>query len=229
MSSVIQKVIDLIYLPLLIIRSYGFEDGTSDQIHYENILLPIDSSRRAECALSAGILLAQGETLTKHANKVKAASPAADFPSHGIPLANGIDLEPRVFLTSVICPPQIPIPAPYPVEIHLLSDQLLQVSRDAVLAYLAETKHRLPVESELRVVESSNISSAIQELAEQENIDLIVMSAHGYSGQFDRPYGNVTRNTIERGTKSTLVIQDIPRSQVQLTDAAVAAGKSGRR
>jgi nucleotide-binding universal stress UspA family protein len=61
-SSVIQKVINLVYLPVLIVRAYN-QSGTDDgRIHYRRILLPIDSSRRSEYSLSAGIALAQGET-----------------------------------------------------------------------------------------------------------------------------------------------------------------------
>jgi nucleotide-binding universal stress UspA family protein len=87
----------------------------------------------------------------------------------------------------------------------------------------------LPVESEAHVVESNNVVSAIQGLAEQEDIDLVVLSAHGYTGQSTWPYGNVTRNYMEHGTKPVLVIQDISRSQVQPTVAEMTAEESGRR
>ena len=60
-SSVTQKVINLIYLPVLIVRAYNQPETENARIHYRRILLPIDSSRRAECALSAGIALARGE------------------------------------------------------------------------------------------------------------------------------------------------------------------------
>lgn len=229
MSSIIQKVIDLVYLPLLIVRSHDLQEEQNDRIHYRNLLLPIDSSRRAECALSAAILLAQGEKLMEHADEVEVALPGIETPSSGFPAPESVFLESKLMLASVIRPPEIPIPAPYPDEIRLLSDQLLQVSRKAVLAYLREMKLRLPIESEIRVVESNNVSSAIQELAEQENIDLVVMSAHGYSGQLTDPYGNVTRNSIERGIKSILIIQDIPLSQVRMTVSATAAENSGKR
>jgi nucleotide-binding universal stress UspA family protein len=229
MSSIIQKVIDLIYLPLLIVRSHDLQEEPNDRIHYRNLLLPIDSSRRAECALSAAIVLAQGEKLMERAAEVEVAMPGAESPSSEFPELDGISLEPKLFLASVIRPPEIPIPAPYPAEISQLSDRLLQVSREAVLAYLREMKLRLPIESEIRIVESNNISSAIQELAEKENIDLVVMSAHGYSGQLTDPYGNVTRNSIERGIKSILIIQDIPLSQVRISVSAAAAEKSGKR
>jgi nucleotide-binding universal stress UspA family protein len=222
MSSIIQKVIDLVYLPLLIVRSHDLQGEQDDRIHYRNLLLPIDSSRRAESALSASIVLAQGEKLIERAAEIEGTMPGMETTITKLQ-------EPKLILASVIRPPEIPIPAPYPIEIQKLSDRLLQVSRKAVLAYLREMKQRLPIESEIRVVENSNISSAIQELAEQENIDLVVMSAHGYSGQLTDPYGNVTRNSIERGIKSMLIIQDIPLSQVRLTVSAAAAENSGSR
>ncbi len=84
----------------------------------------------------------------------------------------------------MIKPPEIPIPEPYPVEIEQLSEQLMDVSRQAVRNYLNEMKERLPVECETCVVENNNVSSAIQELASQEeDIDLVVLCAHGYTGQ----------------------------------------------
>jgi nucleotide-binding universal stress UspA family protein len=90
-------------------------------------------------------------------------------------------------------------------------------------------KERLPVDVEIRVIESTSVTSAIQELTEKEDIDLVILSAHGYSGQVNWPYGSVARNYIEHGVRSVLVIQDVPRSQIRQTEAEIAAEKSGRR
>ncbi len=226
-SSVIQKVIDLVYLPLLIVRSYDQQEETNEPVHYQRILLPIDSSRRAEHVLSAGIVLAQGETLLQSTAEGDLSRNGNASPEGSIP--KGVSLKPKLFLTSVITPPEIPLPKPYPADIEKLSDQLLHVSREAVLSYLSEVKQRLPVESEIRVIEGNNVASAIQELADQEDMDLILISAHGYTGQFTYPYGNVARSSIERGTKSILVLQDVPLAQVRSTVAALAAEKSGIR
>lgn len=138
-------------------------------------------------------------------------------------------LNTKLILATVIKPPELPIPEPYPVEIAQLSERLVQVGRRTVRDYLNEIAERLPVECETRVVESDSVASAIQGLAEEEEIDLVVLSAHGYTGQSTRPYGNVTRDYMEHGTKPVLVIQDIPRSQVQPTVAEIAAEESGRR
>jgi nucleotide-binding universal stress UspA family protein len=134
-----------------------------------------------------------------------------------------------LFLVAVIRPPELPIPEPFPIEINQLTDNLLRLSHQAVETYLYEMKERLPVECDTCVVESISVPSAIQELAEQEDIDMVVLCAHGYSGQVTWPYGTVTRNYIEHGTKPLLIVQDVPLSQVRPTAAEVAAEKSGRR
>ena len=223
-SSVTQKVINLIYLPVLIVRAYN-QPGTEDaRIRYRRILLPIDSSRRAECALPAGIALARGgEMAMGLASEANSLSPHPTAPAAS-------SLQTKLILASVIKPPEIPIPEPYPVEIEQLSEQLMNVSRQTVSNYLNEMKERLPVECETCVIENISVNSAIQELASQDqDIDLVVLSAHGYTGQSTWPYGSVARNYMEHGTKPVLVIQDVPRSQAQPTTAEIAAEKSGRR
>jgi len=210
MSSVTQKVINLIYLPVLLVRAYNETSSAESIQRYRRILLPIDSSRRAECALSAGIELARGEM-------------AADTP----PGSSGNAA--KLLLAAVIRSPEMPIPEPLPLEISQLTEQLLQVSRMAVTKYLSEMTARLPVNCESCVVENVSVASAIQELADQEDVDLVVLCAHGYSGRVNWPYGTVTRNYMEHGTKPVLVIQDVSRSQVRPTAAEDAAEKSGRR
>jgi nucleotide-binding universal stress UspA family protein len=209
-SSVTQKVLNLVYLPILIVRAYASPIMDENRIRYHRILLPIDSSRRAECSLSAGIELARGE-----------------MSSGSTPGAAGD--KSTLFLAAVIRPPELPIPEPLPIEISQLIEKLLRLSRQAVERYLYEMKERLPVECDTCVVESTSVPAAIQELADQEDIDLVILCAHGYSGQVTWPYGTVTRNYIEHGTKPLLVIQDVPRSQVRPTTAEIAAEKSGRR
>jgi nucleotide-binding universal stress UspA family protein len=209
-SSVTQKVINQIYLPILIVRAFNQPMTDEGVIHYRRILLPIDSSRRAECSLSAGIQLARGETSTD--NTTQAAIGKS-----------------TLFLAAVIRPPELPIPEPFPIEISQLTEKLLRRSHEAVNQYLHEMKERLPVECDICVVESVSVASALQELADKEDIDMVILCAHGYSGHVTWPYGTVTRNYIEHGTKPLLVIQDVLRSQVRPTAAELAAEKSGRR
>ena len=217
LSSVSQKVINLAYLHVLVVRAYAQTGSDDDKICYHRILLPFDSSRRAETSLSAAIILSRSQISMRNTAEAEKTIPEASSES------------PKLVLAAVIKPPEIPIPKPYPPEIDQLSEQLMQVSRNAVNNYLNEMKGRLPVDCETCVVENDGVAAAINELASKDDIDLVVLSAHGYSGQFIWPYGTVTRNYIEHGTKPVLIIQDVPRSQVQPTAAQIAAEKSGSR
>ncbi|MHC1783818.1 MAG: universal stress protein [Anaerolineaceae bacterium] len=209
-SSITEKVVKRIYLPVLIIRSFRDLEVNEPLNRYHKILLPIDSSRRAECSLSAAIELTRGEM-------------AADVS------ASEDGEKSTLVLAAVIRPPEIPIPEPYPVKINLLSNQLRQISRQAVDKYLTELKIRLPVQCETRVVEKASVISALQELADEDDIDMVVLCAHGHSGQDIWPYGTVTLNYIEHGTKPVLIIQDVPLSHVRATAAEIAAEKSRSR
>lgn len=223
MSSVAQKVINLIFLPVLIVRSYIQPETEDARIHYRRILLPFDCSRRAECSLSAGIILTGGESAKKSETEGDARSMSHTTAEMSL-------LSSKLILAAVIKPPELPIPEPFPNEIEQLSQQLMKVSRLAVTNYLQEMQERLPVECEFYVLEDNSVTSAIQKLASQEeDIDLVILCAHGYSGQFTWPYGSVASNYIEHGTKPVLIIQDVPRSKVQPTAAQIAAEKSGGR
>jgi nucleotide-binding universal stress UspA family protein len=222
-SSVTQKVINLIYLPVLIVRGFTSPGAEEARIHYRRILLPIDSSRRAECALPAGIALARGEM------PMGPESEADDLSPRPTAAAN-LSSPTKIILAAVIKPPELPIPEPHPNEIKQLTEQLVQVSRMAVGNYLDEMKARISMECETCVLENTSAASAIQELAGQEDdIDLVVLCAHGYSGHSAWPYGSVARNYMEHGTKPVLIIQDVLRSQVRPTAAEIAAENSGRR
>jgi nucleotide-binding universal stress UspA family protein len=223
-SSVTQKVINSIYLPVLIIRSYNETAPNSEKIHYRKILLPIDSSLRAEFAISAGIALAGSGKPTKPDIGIK-----QDKTIQSAEIAMS-DQKTKLIFVTVIKPPEIPIPEPIPEEISHLIEELMDVSRDAVKIYMKEMVEHLPVECETRVIENISVSSAIQDIATQgEDIDLIILCAHGYTGQLSYPYGSIAHHMIQHGTKPVLVVQDVPRAHIQLSEAEKVAKKFGDR
>ena len=167
-SSIVQKVISLVYLPVLLVRAFQSFEDESAAIHYRRILLPIDSSRRAECSLYAGIALVQGEMAFSNAfesgsgtTRSSETSPSGQAGS----MDSTVEISSRLLLSAIIKPPEIPLPEPYPPEIRQLSEQLMHVSREAVNTYLNEMKARLPVECDVMMIENSNVSSAIHEQA----------------------------------------------------------------
>ncbi len=206
MSSVANKVISKAHLPILIVRAYQSTPTLPSEIAaqkgeaalYAKVLLPIDTSRRAECTLPAAQTLAKGGA--------------------------------SLLLAAVVCPPSLPIAPPFPEEFQQLAARMMEISLSAVNQYLEEQKMRLaPGEVETRVLESENIPAAIHEIADQENVDLVILCAHGQTGGTHWPYGSVARNFIDHANKNVLIIQDIPFSQFRPTQAELAAQQQGRR
>jgi len=208
-SSVANKVINSIYTHILIVRSCDPSQQDDARILYPRILMPIDSSRRAEFALPAGIALTQWG----------AAQPISDF----------LTKKYQLVLVDILKQPEVHLSKPYPREVTKLTEQLMQVNRRFVNKYINELKERLPIECEVHILENDGVAAGIWELADKNNIDLVVLSAHGYTGRFIGPYGTVTRDYIEHGSKPVLVLQDMPHSQVQPAAAQNVAEKLGRR
>jgi nucleotide-binding universal stress UspA family protein len=64
----------------------------------------------------------------------------------------------------------------------------------------------------------ANVALTLANLAEQEEIDLIVLCAHGYSGRPQQPYGNTTNSLMMYSRKPMLVVQDLPAAQAAPTE-----------
>jgi len=128
----------------------------------------------------------------------------------------------RVILTSVIKPPEISAIDPFNQELQLLNNQYMDLSRKTVQRYMDEVSQRLGVENEIRIVEDHSIVKAIMNLANDENVDLLILCAHGYTGELSWPFGTVARSFIEYSTKPVLVIQDLTHLDVLPTDASKA-------
>ena len=54
---------------------------------------------------------------------------------------------------------------------------------------------------------------------QQENVDLVVLSAHGCSGRTEWPYGSLVVNFIAYGTTPLLIVQDLSPDEVEHTQA----------
>ena len=128
----------------------------------------------------------------------------------------------RVILTSVIKPPEISAIDPYNQELQLLNQQYMDLSRKTVQRYMDELSQRLGVENEIRIIENHSIARAIINLANDEKADLLILCAHGFTGELSWPFGTVARSFIEYSTKPVLIIQDLTHLDVQPTDASQA-------
>lgn len=220
-SSVAEKVLKVIYKPVLLVRAYEEIEEINHNVHYNRILVPVDSSRRAECVFPAAISLAREALIFKDSLAQKSGSGLLDVPQ--------ASSQSCLILTTVIHPPELPIPEPYSEEIHNLVNQILQFSHQFAQDYLQRIKEQMTVVCETIVLENRSVSSALQDLAEQQDVDLIILAAHGYTGQNIHPYGSITRDIMELGSKPILIIQDISPAEVIPTDSELANLKTGAR
>jgi nucleotide-binding universal stress UspA family protein len=91
-----------------------------------------------------------------------------------------------------------------------LHDQMVESNRRQAEAYFASIKPRLPENTRFHLEVNDSVRAALLHTVETENVDLIVLSAHGYSGEPKWPYGNIASNLIAYSSAPVLIIQDLP-------------------
>jgi len=97
-----------------------------------------------------------------------------------------------------------------------LSNRVVERNREEAERYLEQLKSRSYLEGitiQTHLIASDNAAVALHQLAEQEQVDLVALSAHGYSGNHQWPYGSMVNNFIMYGRVSLLIVQDLPSRQ----------------
>ncbi len=187
-SSITQKIILSVQTSVLIVRAqhYGvLPGGLLEPVSYRRILVPLDGSQRAEHVLPVITQLA-------HFHKSE------------------------VHLVQVIQAPEMARQMPPAREDIDLSERVVARNLEEARRYLEQVKGRSYLEGldvQTHLITSDNAAAALHKLVEQEHIDLVTLSAHGYSGNQQWPYGSMVNNFILYGTVPLLVVQDLPAKQ----------------
>ncbi len=191
-SSTVQKVIMGARISIMIIRAYQVASADLTRPGYERLLVPLDGSQRAECAL---------------------------------PFATGLArfYNSRLILAHVVKEPELPRQTPPTPEDIDLVDRLMARNREEARRQLEQLEGRFPGIIETRLVDSNSVPATLHELAEKDQIDLVVMCAHGQAGRTRWPYGSVAVSFIAYGTTPLLIVQDLPADQIEPTEAELAA------
>jgi nucleotide-binding universal stress UspA family protein len=207
-SSVVQKILARAYISILLIPAYHPSTTAISTLRYERILVPLDGSQRAECVLPvAGALAARHDS--------------------------------QVILTHVVRRPELPRRAPPSRDDQELAHALTERNRIEATRYLEEVRARLslPAEArlsaevrpptEVRLLVEDHVAAALQQVALEVKADLVVLSAHGYSGETRWPYGSLATSFILYGNTPLLIVQDLPRQAIEPTAAELAAREFG--
>jgi nucleotide-binding universal stress UspA family protein len=183
-SSVVQKVILHAHVPTMIVRAHASPATDIAPMHYRRVLVPLDGSRRAECALPL-------------------AKKLAAFHNS------------QLLLVHAVVKPEIPRHTPFSEEERQLVDRLTKLNQTRADEYLKQLRAQLWPDVETHVTVGDAPAAMLQDVVVQENAELVVLSAHGYTGETRWPYGSVALNFIAYGTTPLPIVQDLSPGEME--------------
>lgn len=134
-----------------------------------------------------------------------------------------------LLLAHIVHIPEMPSRTPASPEDFELLDRLIERNRAEAMNYLEQLVSRVDAKAEPRLLVSDKVSTALYNLIEQETVDLVVLSAHGYSSEPRRPYGSIAYNLISYMNQPLLVIQDLPSSDIAASQLELPVREKSNR
>jgi nucleotide-binding universal stress UspA family protein len=129
----------------------------------------------------------------------------------------------HLILGHVVVKPEMPRLTPLTHEDIDLKDRFVKRNLEVAEQYFDQLLSRTSVDFVPRLLVSENIAISLHQLVDDEEVDLIVISAHGYSGSAKWPYGSLTTSFIEYGTTPLLIVQDLEPGELEISEAEVAS------
>ena len=193
-SSVVQKILLRSYKSTLLVRAYLPTSAGMTKVRYKRLFIGMDGSPRSEFVLPFAISLAQHH--------------------HS-----------QVILETVVEKPQPINRFPLTEEDTNLVNKFVERNFEAATRYLKQLVTQFSMKDlKLKAHVSSGDSAitVLHDMAEESNADLVMLAAHGYSGERRWPYGSVTTSFIAYGNSSLMIMQDLPKSEIHPTRAEMA-------
>lgn len=183
-SSVTQKIIYSAPASVMLIRAR--QPVTGELILrerlYQQVMVPLDGSWRAENVLPTTTLLSRF-----HHSKIH--------------------------IVHVVKTPEMARHMPLVREDLDLSNRIVARNREEAVRYLDQMRLHSPltdIELQTHLLTGDNAAAVLHDLVESEHIDLVALSAHGYSGNHQWPYGSMVNNFILYSKVPLLIVQDLP-------------------
>jgi nucleotide-binding universal stress UspA family protein len=181
LSSTALMVVANIPASLLVVPAHSAGDQRVGEFRLRRILVPLDCSPRAECVLPLAMALARAH-------------------------------DAELVLAHVVPEPEIPRRLPPSAEDLAMASQLTERNRLEGERYLGELRERLVGQhfrASTRLVVSSRRAEAIWAMAGDADVELVMASAHGRTGDARDRYGNVAARLFEQTSRPLLVLQDL--------------------
>jgi nucleotide-binding universal stress UspA family protein len=193
-SSVVQKILLRSYKSILLVRAYLPPSAGMTKIRYKRLFIGMDCSPRSEFVLPYAIGLAQ-----HHRS--------------------------QVILESVIERPQAINRFPLSDEDTNLINKFVERNYEAATRYLKQLVTQFSMKDlklKAHVSTGDSAITVLHDMAEESNADLVMLVAHGYTGERRWPYGSVTTSFIAYGNSSLMIMQDLPKTEIHPTRAEMA-------
>lgn len=193
-SGVVQKILLRAYKSILLVRAYMSASGGETKVRYKRVFIGMDCSPRSEFVLPFAISLAQFH-------------------------------KSQVILETVVEKPQAINRFPLSEEYTNLIQKLVERNTQAAKHYLKQLVTQFSmkdVKLKSHVSTGDSAIAVLHDLAEESNADLVMLVAHGSSGERRWPYGSVTTSFIAYGNSSLMIMQDLSKAEIQPTRAEIA-------
>jgi nucleotide-binding universal stress UspA family protein len=196
-SSVVQKIMLRAYKSILLVRAYAA--SPSAEVQYQRILIATDGSARAEYVLPFAMSLAQFHNA-------------------------------NLILGTVIQKPQIMQRFPLSEQDSELINQLTEKNQKDAERYLDQLSTQLSLKglsAEANITAAENTIGAVYDMVEETRADLVMIAAHGQSGERRWPYGSIASSLIAYGSTPIMIMQDLSENEIPQTPAerAIREGK----
>lgn len=198
-SSVVQKVLLRSYKSTLLIRAYKPCPEDSSRARYKRLFIGLDRSMRAEYVLPMAVKLAQA-------------------------------YKSELMLGTVIEKPQIVHRFPLSDRDSKLINQFVEKNKESASHYLEQLLTQFSLEGldlKTDIVIGENTISVMHDMVEEINADMVMLVAHGHSGERRWPYGSVASSFIAYGNTPLMIMQDLSESEILRTQAELAV-KEGK-
>ena len=197
-SGVVQKILLRSYKSTLLIRAYLPSATETTKVRYKRLFVGMDGSARSEFVLPFAINLAQFH-------------------------------KSQIILETVIEKPRVIKRMPVSQEIRELSNEFVEKNFQAASHYFKQLLAQFStkqVKLKAHISIGDNAITILHDMAEESNADLVLLAAHGETGERRWPYGSVTTSFIAYGNTSLLIMQDLPESEIHQTRAEQAIRES---
>lgn len=199
LSSTALMVVARTHTSVLVVPAHATQGQRIGDVRLRRLLVPLDCSPRAECVLPLATALARAH-------------------------------DAEMILAHVVPEPEMPRRLPSSAEDLALVSRLTERNRLEAERYLAELRVRLvdrKVRVGTRIVVASRRARTIRAMADEADVDLVLVCAHGQTGDARERYGSVAGRLLEEGGRPILVLQDLGAGGVPTPASEAARGRPG--